>query len=431
MVEGLRRRALFARSMILHPGRVGAVWPTSRFAVRDLLDMADLPRAQRIAEFGVGTGVYTEEALRRLPPDATLLAFEVDGPLAEAVAGRLGGDRRLRVVRDSAENVEAYLGGERLDAIVCSLPFTSLPREVTRRVLLTAQRTLAPDGRLLVLQYSGAVLPELRRHFATIERRVSPLNLPPAFLFSCSSARAPESTNGEAGESSGGRPTGGGPRGGRALMTRRSWAAARPYVLAPALAGALLLAAGWRRSGVGALAAAGASLLFFRDPERALDPQPGEVYAAADGFVRELGEVEEPMLPGGRGLRVSTFLSLHNVHVNRSPVAGRVARMEEVRGGYAPALLARADGNKRLRSLIEGENGPVVVVQKSGAVARRISPWVRPGDRVEAGERIGIIHFGSRTDVVLPVGAADPLVAVGDRVRTGLTPIARYRGSQP
>jgi phosphatidylserine decarboxylase len=102
--------------------------------------------------------------------------------------------------------------------------------------------------------------------------------------------------------------------------------------------------------------------------------------------------------------------------------------MEEVGGGYAPALLARADGNKRLRCLISGEGGPVVVVQKSGAIARRISPWVSPGDPVRAGERMGIIHFGSRTDVVLPEGAAEPLVAVGDRVRAGVTPIARWHG---
>lgn len=184
--------------MLLHPRRVGAVWPTSRFAVRDLLDMADLSRARTVAEFGVGTGVYTEETLRRLPPDARLLAFEVDGALAEAVAQRLGGDPRLRVVRDSAENVESYLDGAKLDATVCSLPFTSLPRDVTRGVLLAARRSLAPDGRLLVLQYSNAVLPELKRYFAPIERRISPFNLPPAFLFSCSTAHAPALKTGEA-----------------------------------------------------------------------------------------------------------------------------------------------------------------------------------------------------------------------------------------
>jgi phosphatidylserine decarboxylase len=214
-------------------------------------------------------------------------------------------------------------------------------------------------------------------------------------------------------------------------MTARSWEAARPYVLAPAaLGGGLVLLGRWRFAGA-AFALAGAALLFFRDPERALDREPGVVYAPADGFVREVGEVEEPLLPGGRGERISTFLSLHNVHVNRSPVAGRVEAMEEVGGGFAPALFSGADDNKRLRSLIRGERGPVVIVQKSGAIARRISPWVAPGDTVSTGERIGIIHFGSRTDVVLPAGAAERLVSVGDRVRAGLTPIARYRPSGP
>jgi phospholipid N-methyltransferase len=184
--------------MLLHPRRVGAVWPTSRFAVRDLLEMADLSRARLVAEFGVGTGVYTEETLKRLPPDARLLAFEVDDLLAETVAGRLGErDRRLRVILDSAEHVESYLGGEKLDAIVCSLPLTTLPDEVVRRVLLAARRSLKPDGQLLVLQYSTAAAPELERYFAPIRRRVSPLNLPPAFLFACSTARAPALTIGE------------------------------------------------------------------------------------------------------------------------------------------------------------------------------------------------------------------------------------------
>lgn len=215
------------------------------------------------------------------------------------------------------------------------------------------------------------------------------------------------------------------------MITARAWAAARPYVLAPAALGAGLALLGKRRLGGAALLTAGAALAFFRDPERRLTPEPGVIYAAADGFVREVGEIEEPFLPGGRGERVSTFLSLHNVHVNRSPVAGRVERMEEVGDGFAPALFGKADDNKRLRSVIRGDSGPVVVVQKAGAIARRISPWIKPGDDVETGERIGIIHFGSRTDVVLPPGAAEMLVSVGDRVRAGLTPIARYRSPAP
>jgi phospholipid N-methyltransferase len=183
--DNLRRRALFLRSMISNPREVGAVWPTSRWAVRDLLDMGDLTRARTVVEFGVGTGVYTEEVLKRLHPEATFLAFEIDPDLASAVDARLQ-DPRLRVINDSAENVEAYLEGAKADYIVSSVPFTSLPTDVRRSLLEAARRALAPDGQMLVLQYSTAVLPYLESIFPTIRRRFSPLNVPPAFLFACS-----------------------------------------------------------------------------------------------------------------------------------------------------------------------------------------------------------------------------------------------------
>lgn len=180
----MRHRALFLRSMALHPGRVGAVWPTSRFAVRDLLDMGDLAGARKVVEFGVGTGVYTEEILDRLPPDGRLLAFELDGALAAAVSERLP-DPRLRVVHDSAERVGEYLGGEKADVIVSSLPFTTLPKGVKDDILLAARDALKPGGKFLVLQYSNAVRADLARLFDPVRRRISPINLPPAFLFAC------------------------------------------------------------------------------------------------------------------------------------------------------------------------------------------------------------------------------------------------------
>lgn len=208
-------------------------------------------------------------------------------------------------------------------------------------------------------------------------------------------------------------------------MTRRSWEAARPYVVIPAIIGFLLLAlgrrAGWLGLGVGA-----ASLAFFRDPERPLVPETGVAYAAADGFVKSVEEVAEPAFPGGRALRVSTFLSLHNVHVNRSPVAGEVARMEETGGSYAPALFATSEDNYGKRVEIAGERGPAIVVQKAGMIARRISSWTSVGDRLDPGDRIGIIHFGSRTDVLLPADSARAVVRPGQRARAGLTPLFRY-----
>lgn len=208
-------------------------------------------------------------------------------------------------------------------------------------------------------------------------------------------------------------------------MTRRSWQAARPYVAVPAILGLFLLALGQRAGWLGLVAGA-ASVAFFRDPERALEPEAGVVYAAADGYIKSVEEIEETSFPGGRSLRVSTFLSLHNVHVNRSPIAGEVIGMEEIGGSYAPALFAGAEENYGKRVEIAGERGPAVVVQKAGMIARRISSWTSVGDRLGPGDRIGIIHFGSRTDVLLPAGSARVLVRPGQRARAGVTPLFRY-----
>lgn len=182
--ENLTRRVLFMRSMLARPRQVGAVWPTSRRAVRDLLDMGDLAAARTVVEFGIGTGVYTQEILGRIGPGATFLAFEIDSSLAAAASRRLR-DPRLRVIDDSVENVEAYLKGEKADVIVSSLPFTTFPAPLREDILDLSRRALSPGGVMLVLQYSPKVLPHLRSRFSRIRRRISPLNLPPAFLYAC------------------------------------------------------------------------------------------------------------------------------------------------------------------------------------------------------------------------------------------------------
>jgi phosphatidylserine decarboxylase len=210
-------------------------------------------------------------------------------------------------------------------------------------------------------------------------------------------------------------------------MTHRSWREALRYVLPSGAMAAVLLVAG-RRIGWLALAATGLFALFFRDPERRLDSDPAVVYAAADGVVTA---IEQPVLdewiPDLRGLRITTFLGLHNVHVNRSPVAGEVTQVQAVRGGFSPALFARSTTNSRRRLAVDGPAGRVVVIQIAGLLARKISCWVQAGERVAAGQRIGMIHLGSRTDVLLPEGSVDVLARPGQRVRAGLTPLARYR----
>ncbi|MGB3635666.1 MAG: methyltransferase domain-containing protein [Rubrobacteraceae bacterium] len=182
--ENVNRRVLFMRSMLAQPRQVGAVWPTSRRAVRDLLDMGDIPKARIVVEFGVGTGVYTQQIVERLGPEATFLAFEIDPKLASAVSRKLE-DPRLQVINDSAENVEEYLEGQKADIVVSSLPFTTFPAPLRESIMAVSRRILSPAGMMLVLQYSPKVLPLLQNRFSQIRRRISPLNVPPAFLYAC------------------------------------------------------------------------------------------------------------------------------------------------------------------------------------------------------------------------------------------------------
>lgn len=206
-----------------------------------------------------------------------------------------------------------------------------------------------------------------------------------------------------------------------------TWREAARYVV-PSGVLALVLLLARRREGWLALALAGLFGLFFRDPERPLDPEPGVIYAAADGLITAVDEsAEDEWMPDGRCLRIVTFLNLHNVHVNRTPVAGTVTQLQAVPGGFAPALFSGAGENSRRRMAVDGDAGRVVVIQVAGSLARRISVWVELGERLDVAQRFGMIHLGSRTDVLLPVDSAEVLVAVGQRVRAGVTPLARYR----
>jgi phosphatidylserine decarboxylase len=209
-------------------------------------------------------------------------------------------------------------------------------------------------------------------------------------------------------------------------MTWKSLREARRYLALALVAEVAMLPFGLRRGRLAVATAAGC-LLFFRDPRRETPDDPDVVYAPADGIVVGVDTAPEKWLEGDdEALRISTFLSIHDVHVNRSPAAGEIVEAETIGGGYAPAFLGRADRNHRKRLAIDDGRRRVVVVQIAGMVARRISSWAWLGDSVSAGERIALIHFGSRAEVLLPAGAADPTVRVGQRVRAGVTPIARW-----
>jgi len=171
---------------------------------------------------------------------------------------------------------------------------------------------------------------------------------------------------------------------------------------------------------------------FFRDPVRTT-PRGGKlVISPADGLVTMIAKVPPPPeLRGGDGLtdpdytRVSIFMSVFDVHINRAPIAGRVTRIAYVPGKFVNADLDKAsEDNERQHFLIEGSDGiRIGFTQIAGLVARRILSFVRQGDVVDAGQRVGLIRFGSRVDVYLPSGTA-PKVLLGQRAIAGETVIA-------
>jgi phosphatidylserine decarboxylase len=172
------------------------------------------------------------------------------------------------------------------------------------------------------------------------------------------------------------------------------------------------------------------SLYFFRDPERQPPADENLAVAPADGVVVEVKETGEDHLIKGKVKRVAIFLSVFDVHVNRAPIAGKITHSEAATGRFLDARNpSSADVNARRTWAIKGREKTVVVRQITGAIARRICAWKNVGDSVERGERFGMIRFGSRTEVDLPI-ESEILVKLRERVRGGETPIARLGSGQ-
>ncbi len=196
------------------------------------------------------------------------------------------------------------------------------------------------------------------------------------------------------------------------------------FAAGPLVFGLLAVGFHWYWLG-GVLLLLGAFVLyFFRDPERTIPSDPDLLVSPADGRVMEV--VEEPF-GGTSGRRISIFLSVFNVHVNRSPVAGRVSAMEYRKGQFYAAMRGRAsEENEQNVIHVTTDRGEIVFKQIAGWVARRILCWKVVGDTVTRGERVGMIRFGSRVDIWFPLNV-EILVRPGQNVAGGSSILARWR----
>ena len=208
----------------------------------------------------------------------------------------------------------------------------------------------------------------------------------------------------------------------------------RKFVVAAAAIAALFWwVIDWDWLGYLAFALALGISAFFRDPVRTTPVGDGLIVSPADGLVTMIATMPPPRELIGEGgmaddpvVRVSIFMSVFDVHINRTPIAGTILKVVYIAGKFLNADLDKAsEDNERQHILVEGENGTkVAFTQIAGLVARRIVPWIKAGDKVVPGQRVGLIRFGSRVDVYLPAGTSSQ-VLLGQRAIAGETIIAR------
>jgi phosphatidylserine decarboxylase len=171
-------------------------------------------------------------------------------------------------------------------------------------------------------------------------------------------------------------------------------------------------------------------LSFFRDPERVVPQDKNILLAPADGTIADIETVDEPGFIGGKALRVGIFLSIFDVHINRSPCRAKVEKITYREGQFLDARNPQAgkanESNDLWLTRIESPNDKLIVRQISGAIARRIVCRVNVGAELVSGERFGMIKFGSRTELYVPTrDGVECLVKIGDKVKAGLTPVIK------
>ena len=200
-----------------------------------------------------------------------------------------------------------------------------------------------------------------------------------------------------------------------------------PFIFVGAFTTAILALLGLTTLTLVALAATFCVCGFFRDPDRVIPDEEGVVVSPADGKVIIAGPVDNSPYYNGKSIKISIFMSVFNVHVNRVPFNGRVTAIDYFPGKFFSANLDKASQQNEHNAVsIEMDNGkPLCVVQIAGLIARRIICYINPGDHLQRGQRFGLICFGSRLDIYLPTDI-ELKVAIGDKVKAGTSILGQF-----
>jgi phosphatidylserine decarboxylase len=436
----LQERVLFVRQLRHSFTSIGALLPTSGFAARAMTsEVARRVGPRTILEVGAGTGAITAAIVEQMRPDDRLVLVEIEEEFVHYLQQRFEREPSFRRVRDQVTILQADVTqldrNQQFDYIVSAIPFTNCPPETIEAILSTYREILKPDGVLTYIEYaflrklkqwrlSGEQRLQFERSKAVLDRYQQSFefrrdlvwrNVPPAWIHHL---RLQEPAPQDALTLEPLRET-------RRIALGGGMAVSTEAV--PWVGG--LLAAAWiltRRLRALALLLAATVTAFFRDPHRNVITDPNVVYAAADGQVLSVERLHDERFGDGEWVRIAVFLSLLDVHINRSPIAGKVIRIVSEQGGFAAAYSAASEHNYAQYTLIEGARGRCVVTQRVGLIARRIVNWSKQGMLLAQGDRFGLIRFGSRTDVYLPADQVTASVQRGDRVVGGETIIARY-----
>lgn len=434
----------FFRQFQTHFHTVGAVLPTSRIAAAAMASECGRHSGpKRILEVGAGTGAISAEIVKHLGPDDRLTLCEIEPAFIEFLRERIQRDPAFHAVGDqitlAAQSVLDLPADERFDFIVSAIPFNNCPADFVTAVFAHYHRLLKPGGVLSYIEYAGgralkvqlahgdagnpihAVNALVEHELTTHEFRRDMVlrNVPPALVHHLRLAEA------DAAQSDQLTPL---------TQTHRVSVGDAGFDQDGVLfAGGLGLAAWWLKrsapkSDLWLLPALAAPIvgLFFRDPNRRVFRDTQVAYAACDGSVLRIERLQDGRFGPGEWLRIVTFLSVLDVHINRSPIAGKVLDIIKEAGGFAMANSDDAEHNVAQYTVIEDARGQrCVVAQRSGMLARRIVNRARIGNLLAQGERFGLIRFGSRVDVYLPAEHFVATVQPGRQITGGTTVIAR------